>query len=142
MATIVLHGSKSIIRISLSYSIVTNFHYTFVAFHPLICQFRSQCLGTLYTSTDRKLQLHTNTAIISRREEFRTNILGAEQTCRKESSTTNHDSYTMAYSPVQTILIPHIKSIEPALNRLIESDEHLTLLLLQAQELCTHHRCK
>ena len=142
MATIILHRSESIVRIGLSHRIVTNLHHTFVTLHPLFRQFRSQCLCTLYTGTDGKLQVHTNTAIISCREKLRTNILGAEQTCHKESSTTDHNSYTMAYSPIQTVLIPHIECIERTLNRLIESDEPLALLLLQAQELRTHHRCK
>ena len=142
MATIVLHGSESIVRISLSHRIVTNLHHTFVTLHPLFRQFRSQCLRTLYTSTYGKLQIHTDTTIISRREELRTNIFGTEQTCHKESGTTNHDSYTMAYSPIQTVLIPHIECIERTLNRFIESNEPLTLLLLQTQELRTHHRCK
>ena len=34
------------------------------------------------------------------------------------------------------------RPLENTLNRLIESDEPLALLLLQAQELRTHHRCK
>ena len=46
----------------------------------------------------------------------------------------------MTNSPVDTLLIPHIKSIQCPTDRTIEYLEELALLLLQTQHLRTEHR--
>ena len=64
MATIGLHCSKCIIRIGLTYTVVTYLQDTLVTGHPLVCQFSSQFLSTFHTGTDRQLQGRTDTGII------------------------------------------------------------------------------
>ena len=140
MTTVVLHGSKRIVRVRLPHSVVANFHHISVARHPLVCQFRSQRFRTLHTGTDRQLEVDTDAAVVGCREELGTDVLGTEQTCHKECGTACHNRQTMAHSPVQPVLIPHVKTIQRTLNRRIERNEHLTLLFLQTQKLRTHHR--
>ena len=138
--TVVLHGCPGIIRVGLSHRIVTYLHNTFILLKPLSGQLLRYLLRHFLTGSDRQFQLHSDTGVILRREELRTDGLCTKQTQNKEYHATCKNHHAVTDCPVEHTRIPVVQSVQCMFYRAEEYPEHLRLLALQTEQLRTKHR--
>ena len=130
---VVLHGSPRIIRVRLTYGIVTYLHDIFILRQPLVSQLLGKFLSNLFSCTDRQFKLNSNTGIILCREELRTDSFRTQQADNEESNTSHNHNRTMTNCPVQHFRITCIECVQRFLYRSKEELEHLRRPLLQTK---------
>ena len=139
VAAVVLHRGEGVVRVGLSHCIVAHTHDALVAFHPEGGQLAGESLCTFHAGSDGQLQLDADAAVVCRREELRTDELGTEEAQHEETGTSQHHHHAVAYRPVQAAFIPVVQRVQRMQDGRVQLQEELALLLLQAQELRTHH---
>ena len=139
MGTVALHGGKRIVFGGLTDSVVDDTALVAEVSPPLLGQLLGHHLTALGTGADRHPDLDGQSAVVARREKLGTEITGGEQADAEDDDTDSDDDTTMAYAPVQTTLIPGVKTVKETLDGAIDNLLEAATLLLELQHLRAEH---